>query len=756
MGRPFRVAVGNQPLVGQDEPQSLEQLTQDVYNSPEVFDQCTYSILDSTSPAAPPFRKSAALHASLHDAETCLQQIGRIALRRSDARNDRSRTLLETVVDETWQQSKEGSAALVAQRKASLGSGEVLQGKKWLADVNRSISTDQASIISLDGGREFLLDDSVSELHEPRSSAKWTERSLVLYENATGLPQVYSTFPDRRRVENGAVSSPRYFLQSEVETVQSQQITQAGYETASKATEWDTGFGETSLVCNWSPECQSVSSSRIDHSFRNSGVSSLDSMSDEAISERASAWGNGVARIVLQNSCQGTPRTSHASSAGVLSCYSRKIPRVSKHIEDVLSTFQLAFMLCDAIDPECPILYASAGFFHMTGYSVEEVVGRNCRFLQGANTDAKEVARIGVALKKGEAYTGTLLNYKKDGSPFWNLLSLSPIRDDKGKLIKHIGMQADISSLPAMVDPRRNQLAIEGPWNKSMASRSIVCAHKGVNSRSSMRRSDREDSMAITVLSNSKVTATNDVQKITTESISNRYSLTIGKRQSIESHLERSNRSNHPSLNRESYLDEPGRSRLQSGLSGSQPLIWHLAAERSAEVDQLRPSLSFGDAEDIPQTVTQEAFDDTGGPTNKIGRAVIRVLRLFRHANMDRNRKISVASHQLQEASVPSRRYNMESTLTGSEIDDTERQQINITNRYWSDRRDLRCSASSKGYMNFPRRFSSDWRKGADLKAMPSSVLERLRARNNLLQAHPTTVISDGLRLNKTQFCIVH
>lgn len=61
------------------------------------------------------------------------------------------------------------------------------------------------------------------------------------------------------------------------------------------------------------------------------------------------------------------------------------------------------------------------------------------RFLQGPDTDREEIAKVREALKNGALYTGTLLNYKKDGTPFWNLLTLSPIKDDDGKLIKYIG-----------------------------------------------------------------------------------------------------------------------------------------------------------------------------------------------------------------------------------------------------------------------------------------------------------------------------
>nr|AML78469.1 putative LOV domain-containing protein [Cercis canadensis] len=90
-------------------------------------------------------------------------------------------------------------------------------------------------------------------------------------------------------------------------------------------------------------------------------------------------------------------------------------------------------------------MYASAGFFRMTGYTSKEVIGRNCRFLQGAGTDPEDVAKIREALQEGKSYCGRLLNYKKDGTPFWNLLTIAPIKDESGKVLKFIGMQVEVS-----------------------------------------------------------------------------------------------------------------------------------------------------------------------------------------------------------------------------------------------------------------------------------------------------------------------
>lgn len=65
---------------------------------------------------------------------------------------------------------------------------------------------------------------------------------------------------------------------------------------------------------------------------------------------------------------------------------------------------------------------------------------RGCsRFLQGSGTDPEDVAKIREALHAGNSYCGRLLNYKKDGTPFWNLLTISPIKDENGNVLKFIG-----------------------------------------------------------------------------------------------------------------------------------------------------------------------------------------------------------------------------------------------------------------------------------------------------------------------------
>ena len=101
--------------------------------------------------------------------------------------------------------------------------------------------------------------------------------------------------------------------------------------------------------------------------------------------------------------------------------------------------------IADATTPEHPIIYCNPAFESMTGYRRQEVIGKNCRFLQGSDTDPAAVAIIRQALRTESECQVTLKNYRKDGTAFWNALSISPVRDRTGKLTHFIGVQRDIT-----------------------------------------------------------------------------------------------------------------------------------------------------------------------------------------------------------------------------------------------------------------------------------------------------------------------
>jgi PAS domain S-box-containing protein len=102
--------------------------------------------------------------------------------------------------------------------------------------------------------------------------------------------------------------------------------------------------------------------------------------------------------------------------------------------------------VADATLPDLPLTYVNPAFEVMTGYGLEEVMGRNCRFLQGGDRNQAGVAALREAIREQREITVILKNYRKDGTPFWNELSLSPIRNRAGELTHFVGIQTDITA----------------------------------------------------------------------------------------------------------------------------------------------------------------------------------------------------------------------------------------------------------------------------------------------------------------------
>lgn len=101
-------------------------------------------------------------------------------------------------------------------------------------------------------------------------------------------------------------------------------------------------------------------------------------------------------------------------------------------------------IISDALQKDFPIIYFNPGFQKLTGYG-EEILGKNCRFLQADDRDQANITKLRKAIKNGESCQITLRNYKKDGTLFWNELSVNPIRDHSGLLTHYIGIQNDIT-----------------------------------------------------------------------------------------------------------------------------------------------------------------------------------------------------------------------------------------------------------------------------------------------------------------------
>ncbi len=106
---------------------------------------------------------------------------------------------------------------------------------------------------------------------------------------------------------------------------------------------------------------------------------------------------------------------------------------------------RMPMVVTDPNQHDTPIVFANHAFLQLTGYTSEEVIGRNCRFLQGPGTDAEAVAMIRAALAARTDISLEVLNYRKDGRPFWNALFLSPVFAADGRLLYYFGSQLDVT-----------------------------------------------------------------------------------------------------------------------------------------------------------------------------------------------------------------------------------------------------------------------------------------------------------------------
>jgi sigma-B regulation protein RsbU (phosphoserine phosphatase) len=118
----------------------------------------------------------------------------------------------------------------------------------------------------------------------------------------------------------------------------------------------------------------------------------------------------------------------------------------SKLKDRALDVAAEGFTIADARRPDRPLIYANQGFERMSGFPVAEVLGRNCKFLQGPETDPAAAAEIRAALAEGRQCLVEILNYRKNGSTFWNRLSITPVRDAAGEITHFIGVQSDVTA----------------------------------------------------------------------------------------------------------------------------------------------------------------------------------------------------------------------------------------------------------------------------------------------------------------------
>ena len=147
-----------------------------------------------------------------------------------------------------------------------------------------------------------------------------------------------------------------------------------------------------------------------------------------------------LAQKIIEECCTSSNLFSDGtlSMEGFSNNSSEALMRSDFNLIQSLASSQQNFVLSDPRLPDNPIVYASAGFYELTGYAREQVLGRNCRFLQGPGTDPKHIDLIRSAVSKGNDFSVCILNYKADGTPFWNQLFVAALRDNDNCIVNFV------------------------------------------------------------------------------------------------------------------------------------------------------------------------------------------------------------------------------------------------------------------------------------------------------------------------------
>nr|AHZ63844.1 neochrome 2 [Cylindrocystis sp. VAZE] len=186
----------------------------------------------------------------------------------------------------------------------------------------------------------------------------------------------------------------------------------------------------------------------------------------DLVKKRSSAWVdlelesiNGL-RLMLQSALEMTDRESLASAVesglkgeggtnldGSSAGFRRELEInpssalptfLPEEAEVVLRCFKASFLVTDALREDFPVIFASEAFCQATGYSKTDMNEGNCRILEGTDTDGEESFKFKTALQNGSTYNGRALHYRKDGTPFWNLTTMAPVKDTSGNVLNHV------------------------------------------------------------------------------------------------------------------------------------------------------------------------------------------------------------------------------------------------------------------------------------------------------------------------------
>ncbi|WP_110686894.1 PAS domain-containing protein [Salinicola aestuarinus] len=116
-------------------------------------------------------------------------------------------------------------------------------------------------------------------------------------------------------------------------------------------------------------------------------------------------------------------------------------------LERIVNASDDGIVVAEQEGDENILIYVNEGFERLTGYSIDEILYRDCRFLQNGDRDQPAIDRVRAALREGRPCREVLRNYRKDGSQFWNELSITPVHDEADQLTYFVGVQKDVTGL---------------------------------------------------------------------------------------------------------------------------------------------------------------------------------------------------------------------------------------------------------------------------------------------------------------------
>jgi len=210
-------------------------------------------------------------------------------------------------------------------------------------------------------------------------------------------------------------------------------------------------------------------------------------------------------------SCASEKNTVHAAAT---SRAPSVLERADVSLMAAIQAAQRSFVITDPSLPDNPITFASKGFLELSGYALSEVLGRNCRFLQGPDTDQTQVEALRNGILKGEDTSVCFLNYRADGTPFYNQVFVAPLRDADHRIINYVGVQVeikppadgtvggtsstqiDLGVAPKKGRPRTRELKAEGGAPSRRGSLASLVDEDGKPPKKSPRRSRSKTNLA--------------------------------------------------------------------------------------------------------------------------------------------------------------------------------------------------------------------------------------------------------------------